>query len=143
MNEHDLLAAFHFRVLFRGLEAEGETDFRFQSVAGIKAIASTPGDEKNSANTQFGPVILRRAVERSTDSPLRQWILQNLNRSSQHELPEVLIEVLDEEHRPGIIISLKNVTAAGWQLVELNADKSELLMEEISLHYKSIGMTLK
>jgi hypothetical protein len=55
-------------------------------------------------------------------------------------LPEVLIEVLDEEHKPGLIVRLTKVTAAGWELGELNAGRSELLMEEITLHYKSIEL---
>jgi phage tail-like protein len=142
MKENHLLTAFHFRVLFRGLESKGETDFRFQSVAGIKAINLNPVVEKRSIATQFGPVILTRAIEGSVDSPLRQWILENLNKSSPGELPEVLIEVLNEEHKPEIIIRLKKVTVAGWQLGELHAEKSELLMEEITLHYQSIGMDM-
>jgi phage tail-like protein len=141
MSENHLMTAFHFRVLFRGLKLKEENDFRFQSVTGIKAFHLIPDDEKRSAATQFGPVVLTRAVEPSTNSALRQWILQNLNKSSDI-LPEVLIEVLDEEHKPGMIIRLKNVTVAGWQLGELNAEKSDLLMEEISLHYQSIGMEI-
>lgn len=142
MNEDHLMTAFHFRVLFKGLGSKEETDFRFQSVTGIKAIHPNPGDEKRSATTQFGPVVLTRGVEQTTDSALRQWILQNLNKSSTDILPEVLIEVLNEEHKPGIIIRLKNATVAGWQLGELNAAKSELLMEEISLNYQSITMEI-
>ena len=142
MSENYLLAAFHFRVLFKGLEAAGETDSRFQSVSGIKATTENPvtaGDE-NKSTTRFNPIVLRRAVERSNKSALRQWVLQNLNKSLHNEIPEVLIEVLNEEHKPEIIVRLKKVTAAGWQLGELNAANSELLMEEISLNYQSIEM---
>ena len=142
MSDNYLMTAFHFRVLFKGLKVKEKTDSRFQSVSGIKAIHSIPGDEKRSAATQFGPVVLTRAVEHSKDSALRQWILQNLNKSSPDILPEVRIEVLNEEHKPGMIIRLKNVTVAGWQLGELNAHKSELLMEEITLHYQSIAMEI-
>jgi phage tail-like protein len=140
MNENKLITAFHFRVLFSGLKAKEETDLRFHSVTGIKAIHLVPGDERKPAATQFGPVVLTRAVEGSTDSALRQWILQNLNKSSSDILPEVRIEVLNEEYKPGIIVRLKSVTVAGWQLSELNANKSELLMEEITLHYQAIIM---
>jgi phage tail-like protein len=146
MSENYLLAAFHFRVLFKGLETAVETDSRFQSVTGLKATIETPGnpvataDEKKSTVTRFNPVVLRRAVERSNNSVLRRWVLENLNRSSHNEIPEVLIEVLNEEHKPEIIVRLKKVTAAGWQLGELNAANSELLMEEITLNYRSIEM---
>jgi len=47
---------------------------------------------------------------------------------------------LNEEHEPGLAIRLMNVTAAGWQLSELDALNSKLLMEEISLHYTSIDV---
>lgn len=148
MNENHPLTAFHFRVLFKGLESSGETDSRFQSVSGLKVTTEipgnteapgfNPGNEKKSTATRYNPVILRRAVERSANSPLRQWVLKNLNKSSQQELPEILIEVLNEEHKPAIIVRLKKITAGGWQLGELNAAASELLTEEITLYYKSI-----
>jgi phage tail-like protein len=141
MNENHSLPAFHFRILFKGLDDLSEADSRFQSVSGLKVAAAIPENVDGAINKSasfLSPLVLKRAVENTSNSQLRRWVLDCLNKSSREPLPEVLIEVLDEEHKPGFIVRLTKVTAAGWELGELNALKSELLMEEITLQYQSI-----
>ena len=144
MNEDHKLSAFHFKVLFKGLDTN-EADSGFQSVSGLKAtiISQEYGvsrDQDKNPVTLFSPLVLRRAITKNNNSALRQWILRCLNASSPEPLPEVLIEVLNDEHTPEMIIRLTNVTAAAWELGELHAEKNELLMEEITLHYQSVEM---
>jgi len=142
MDRDHTMPAFHFRILFKGLNNTGDDDSGFQSISGLKISTIIPvafelGDAIKET-TLFNPVVLRRAIRSTQRSPLREWVLRCLNHSSKEPLPEVLIEILNEEHEPGLAIRLIDVTAAGWQLSELDALSSKLLMEEISLHYTSI-----
>jgi phage tail-like protein len=139
------MPAFHFRVIFRGLDNTGDDDSGFQSISGLKISTIIPaafelGGEAIKETTLFNPVVLKRAVRSSQRSPLREWVLRCLNHSSKEPLPEILIEILNEEHEPGLTIRLIDVTAASWQLSELDALNSNLLMEEIGLHYTSIDV---
>jgi phage tail-like protein len=146
MKDNHPLPAFHFRVVFKGLKGAGDTDSRFQSISGLKALAvmadtvSSDLHESKKNNTIFNPLVLRRAVSTANNSALSKWLLKSLNKSSSDPLPEVLIEVLNETHKVTLVFRLTHVTAAGWELGELNAQKSELLMEEITLHYTSIEL---
>ena len=145
MDRDHILPAFHFRILFKGLNKTGDDDSGFQSISGLRISTVIPvafdlAGEAIKETTLFNPVVLRRAISSTQRSPLREWVLRCLNHSSKEPLPEVLIEILNEEHEPGLIIRLTDVTAAGWQLSELDALNSKLLMEEISLHYTSIDV---
>ena len=143
MDREQIISSFHFRVRFKGLNITGDDDSGFQSVSGLKISAIVPPasgleDGAVKETTVFNPVVLKRAIKSSGRSQLREWVLRSLNHSSKEPLPEVLIEVLNEEHHPDLAIQLTNVTAAGWQLSELDALNSSALMEEISLRYTSI-----
>jgi phage tail-like protein len=138
-----MVPAFHFRVLFTGLNEFAEQDSSFESVSGIHGAAPDNNDgmlsrsEKNTGIV-FQPVVLRRAVSLPVQSGLRQWVLKCLNRNIYDPLKEVTIEVLNEEHSPVLLVVLKNVHAKTWSLGELHAQKSNLLMEEIGLAYQTI-----
>jgi phage tail-like protein len=145
MDRDHIMPAFHFRILFKGLNNTGGDDSGFQSISGLKISTITRAaielaGETTKETTLFNPVVLKRAVRSTQRSPLREWVLRCLNHSSKEPLPEILIEVLNEEHEPGLAIRLIDVTAAGWQLSELDALNSQLLTEEISLHYSSIDI---
>lgn len=143
MSDNRFLPAFHFRIQFNGLKTTTEADTYFQSVNGLKAMvvstdnAAAVADNKNPP-VLFNPIILKRAISQKNKSLLRQWVLKSLNGSKYAPLPDMLIQVLNEEHQPAITFRLTHVTAAGWQLGELNAQQSELLMEEFTLLYRSI-----
>lgn len=144
MNENNSpLPAFHFRVLFKGLEGISEIDSQFQSVTGIKAVREnnpTAGSEKTAGATIFNPVILKRGMVSPIHSVLLQWVIKSLHEPAKHFLPEVLIEILNEESKPEIIIRLVKVSVRSWSAGDLHAEKSELLMEELVLDYTSIEL---
>lgn len=71
---------------------------------------------------------------------LLQWALNSLNSQEIKLLPEVLIEVLNDEGNPDVIIILRNVSARSWSISDLHAEKSELLMEELVLDYHSVDI---
>jgi phage tail-like protein len=146
MNETYPITAFHFRLSFNGLAGINDTDTKFQSVSGIKATldfdnsSTRAKDETNVVKTIFNPVILRRGMVDPKQSVLLQWVFKCLNEPVYDPLPEVLIEVLNEEHVAEITIKLINVSVKSWSAGELNAQKSELLMEELALDYQSIEL---
>ncbi|MFN8250877.1 MAG: phage tail protein [Ferruginibacter sp.] len=135
MPDNSFLPAFHFNVQFSGLKGDRTADSAFESVCGLQVTATTGNDKKQSSI--FNPVILKRAV-RQQHSPLREWVLLCLNGNGGKPLPEMLMQVLDETHQPAVTIRLKQVTAEGWQLAPLQAQQNELLMEEITLCYRSL-----
>lgn len=144
-----MVQAFNFIVRFVGLPNIGHAtnevvDSNFQSITGIKATIDS--EEKFFSNIHepknvkkiFSPVVLKRAVPLPLQSPLLKWILKNINEPGFSTLPEVLIEILNESYEPAFIVILHNVSLVSWCLGELNAEKSELLIEEISLAYTSL-----
>lgn len=142
MERYQPIPSFHFRVLFKGLNITDD-DSGFQSISGLKISTTIPVAVLSTGQIAketilFNPVVLRRAIKSNQRSALRDWVLRSLNRLSKEALPEMIIEILSEEHEPSLTIRCTQVTAAGWELSELNASNSELLMEEISLQYKSI-----
>jgi phage tail-like protein len=144
MRENRLLPAFHFNISFKELPGDTGNDNQFISVSGLKASIVVPADHNNETGgkktTQYGPLVLKRAVSAGKQSALRKWVLKNLSKPGKAILPELLIEVLNEEHEPQMIFRAVNVSAIGWELGELHAEKSDLLMEEISLQYLSLTL---
>jgi phage tail-like protein len=88
----------------------------------------------------FQPVVLRRAVTVPAHSVLRHWVIASLHHRTKQPLQEVKIEVLNEERLPSLVIVLKDVYVANWALGEFHAQNSNLLMEEISLGYRSVDV---
>jgi phage tail-like protein len=136
-----MVPAFHFRVLFSGLQDITEQDSSFESVTGIGAAVmddiQISSHEKNNP-VAFQPVVLRRAIAVPGRSGLRTWVLKCLNQHVHEPLQQVKIEVLNEEQAPALVVVLKDVYVKTWALGELHAQNSNLLMEEISLGYRSI-----
>jgi phage tail-like protein len=152
--------SFHFRVLFEGgsgkpvLTHEPPThagtfadrvDTGFYSVTGLEATI-TP--ERNASVTEmrapetaaiaYAPLVLRRAVRDIALSPLTQWVFGWLYKKEEVVLPEIFIELLNDQHLPYMRWRLTEVIPLTWRLGELNAEKSDVLMETIELTYRSL-----
>lgn len=140
--DNDIIASFHFRVLFTGLKGITDTDTRFESVSGIQgnrvADINNAGKAKDTGTAVFQPLILKRAARPPQASALLQWALQCLNTHTFPVLPEVLVQVLNEQHQPQLTVRLKQVTFKAWLLGELDARVSGILTEEFQLDYKAI-----
>lgn len=142
------MTAFHFTVTYTGLTGttSNEADAGFQSISGIKITMGSDANPaldkkgKDKVEAIFNPVVLRRAVVDPNSSPLMKWIFKCIDDSTPHALPLVSISVLNGEHTPLMTIQLKNVRLKSWSLGELNAEKGELLIEEIMLDYSSIKL---
>ena len=140
--------AFHFRVRFITPDNTQFTDVGFQSVMGLgAAVAATltsgiPVKEASEA-VNFKTLVLTRAVVDVAESPLSQWVFGWINKTAAVVLPWVYVELLNEQHEPYMKWRISNATPAGWNLGELNADKSEVLTETISLAYHDLVFCTK
>lgn len=146
MNGTYQIPSFHFRVLFNGLENVTEADTKFQSVSGIKVnlqnepVNNSMRGEKNIIANTFEPVILRRGLADPKDSALLRWLFKCVNDGIYEPIPEVRIEILNEDHSPTIVVKLFQATPRSWSLGELHAERSEVLIEELTLDYQSIQL---
>ncbi len=135
---------FHFRILFKGLDPAQFTDIGFQSITGLEAFINSNEthtfDRQNPAPeaVSFSTLVLRRAVVDIKESPLIQWISLWINKEKQVPLKEVYIELLNEEHHPYMRWGITDVRPKSWKLGELNAEKSEVLIETIELSYTKL-----
>ena len=131
-------SSFNFRIEFKGLDDPNMADTHFQSISGLEAII-----ERNPVNQGDGTVgsilILKRAAKNLQSSALNRWLFSHFNKNKNvAELPEATIELLDETNSPYMAWTIKSIFPKSWKLSELNAEKSEVLIETIELSYKAI-----
>lgn len=129
---------FNFCIKFKGLDDPNMVDSHFQSISGLEAIierALVNQDDNILAST----LILKRAARNLQSSPLNRWLFSHFNKTKNiAELPEAIIELLDETNSPYMAWTIKSISPKSWKLSELNAEKSEVLIETIELSYKAI-----
>jgi hypothetical protein len=139
------IAAFLFRVSFKTLPGDLNIDNNFVSVTGLKTSNLLYDDRGNPLTSPLlirQPVVLLRHIDATKKSPLRTWVLAGLQKPGSAKLEELTIEILNGELQSAIAFKLQNVLPAAWELGELNAGKSELLVEEISFNYTGITQSL-
>ncbi len=131
-------SGFNFRIKFKGLDDPNMADTHFQSISGLETII-----ERNPVNQDdtilASTLILKRAARNPQASPLNRWLFSHFNKNKNvAELPEATIELLDETNSPYMTWTIKSIFPKSWKLSELNAEKSEVLIETIELSYKAI-----
>lgn len=131
-------SSFNFRIEFKGLDDPNMADTQFQSISGLEAIIErNPVSQGDNIGTST--LILRRAAKNLQASALNRWLFSHFNKNKKVvELPEATIELLDETNSPYMKWTIKSILPKSWKLSELNAEKSEVLIETIELSYKSI-----
>lgn len=131
-------SGFHFRIEFKGLDELNMADTHFQSISGLEAIIET-NTTNHGDNIVYSSLILKRAAKNLHSSALNRWLFSHFNKNSDvAELPEATIELLDETSSPYMTWTIRDILPRSWKLSELNAEKSEVLIETIELSYKSI-----
>ncbi len=133
---------FHFQVKFNGLS---EKDIGFQSVSGldvqIESKEVKEGGEgrfvhKVPEKSKFSSTAtLKRALVGPKDSALTDWCMDAFLHLKFKPLSVVNIELLDEEHNKLVTWNLHHVWPKSWKVAELNAERSEVLIETLELHY--------
>lgn len=135
------LVNFHFKVEWggsrigfsevSGLNFEHEVvEYREGSSAGYQTI-KMPGMRKNSN------IILKRGSYNG-DIEFFQWL--NTVALNQVERRDITISLLDENHDPLVVWKLKNSWPVALRYGELNAIKSEILIESLELAHEGISL---
>ena len=135
---------FHFRVLFPELEDPEQLDSHFASIDGLEARTSLMDDpemnplESSIPKPGFSVLTLKRAARGYGESALIRWLFLHFNNSGNHSWKKATIEILNEEHQPFMIFTIRNVFPKSWRLSELNAMNGDILMETIELYYEEL-----
>ncbi len=139
------IVGFHFRVTFQGLPNAKKEDIHFQSVSGLDVQIETqplkeggenrfehalPGKRKFSST-----LTLKRGILRPGESGITDWCLEAFNKLNVIPLKTVLVELLGEDHQPLMKWDLAHVWPKSWKIGELNAERGEVLIETLELHY--------
>lgn len=145
---------FHFRVIFESLKGDGNkpadnsvessVEMRFQSVSGLDASIETETVKEGGENRyehiipvrrKYGPLVLKRGLLRLQDSAISQWFRRAFEDEMVEPLPNVEIQLLNEDHVPLLFWSAIWVWPKSWKMGELNAERGEVLIETLELNY--------
>ncbi len=144
------IVGFHFRVLFTGLPQSNGTDVSFQSVSGldvqIEKEAMKEGGENRfehqiPGRSKYTPLTLKRGILKPDDSGLIKWCQQAFQNMIIRPLPNIDVELLNENHKPLMRWQLSHVWPVSWKVGEFNAERGEVLIETLELNYNYYVVT--
>jgi phage tail-like protein len=135
------LPKFHFQVEWGG------TKIGFQEVSGLDKEfekleyreGSSP--EYNKINmpgmVKYTDIVLKRGVFRG-DNEFYDWM--QTNKLNVAERRDITIALLDEEHSPKVIWTIKNAWALKIQSTDLKAEGNEVAIETLTLAHEGFTM---
>ena len=133
-----------FRIIFEGLDDPNQGDSDFLSISGLEVWIdrqdSLPELTEPSSRIGFSPLLLRRSVRNQHESALTRWIFSHIREKNGKPLAQAKIELLNHDLRPYMSWTIRHLTPLSWRLSELNAERSEVLIETIELEYKEISV---
>ena len=137
---------FHFYVSFSGL-GKDTIDARFQSVSGLEVRLETENLKEGGENrfdhvlptkTKAADLVLKRGVlSPNSASLITAWCIdtfQNLVVSPQN----LTVILLGESQNPLLTWEIIHAWPKSWKFGELNAEKSEVLIETLELNYNRL-----
>lgn len=131
---------FHFKVEFNGITTQ-DTDFQFQSVAGLSVDIETEEFSEGGENrfkhkfpvrTKFPNLVLKRGMV--TDSKLIGWCRDAIE-SFLFEPVDLTVKLLNEENEPLVTWNVVHAYPVKWNVSDLSAEESKLVVETIELSY--------
>ena len=135
---------FHFMVIFNGF-GKKSVDVRFQSVSGLDVQMETESIKEGGQNdfehvvpvrTKYSSAaVLKRGVIPPGNSQLTDWCIRTFQQRKVEPLDLVSVHLLDEDHNVCAAWDLEHVWPKSWKVAELNAERSEVLIEQIELHF--------
>jgi phage tail-like protein len=137
---------FHFRVNFT-LSTAKSVDVKFQSVTGLDSTIDTETIREGGENRfehviptrrKYGPLILKRGLLGPDSSGVTTWLKQTFDDEIYQTLSTVHIYLLGEKHIPILQWTINNVWPRSWKIGELNAERSEVLLETLELSYNRL-----
>ncbi len=133
-------AGYHFLVSFDGL-IESPMDFRFQSVSGLSAEIEYEEVREGGVNqyshqlpvrSKFPELVLKRGM--FLGSQVVRWIDDALNNFTFRPI-NMRITLMNEKHAPLQIWNVIHVLPKKLETSSFNAERSELVVETITLSY--------
>jgi len=141
---------FHFMVTFHGLPDARDEDVRFQSVSGLDMEMDTEpwkeGGENHFEHTLLGrrkfssPLSLKRGLLMPGKSGLTKWCNDAFVHLKLTPLKLVSVELLNENHEVQAKWDLEWVWPKSWKVAELNAERSEVLIETLELNFNRLAL---
>ena len=137
---------FHFKVEF-DISGIGDNDFYFRDVSGlsVELEEETFGEGGENRFTHKFPVrasypdlVLKRGL--LVNSVLREWCedaIYNLNI----EPATVWVTVLNDQHEPLQVYTFVNAWPKKWNISDLNAQSSEIIVESLELAYQQFKIS--
>ena len=132
---------FHFKVEF-GV-GEGDSDHRFQDVAGLSMNINTEEFMEGGLNTyahkiptkvSYGNLVLKRGM--LVDSKVIEWVreaIENFEFSPQ----TITVSLLQDDHRTGLVTwKFNGAYPVKWSISDLKAMESSLVVETLELAYQ-------
>ena len=135
---------FHFNVLFENLPDGTAADVRFQSATGLDVSFDVENWKEGGENRfehsfpgrrRYADLTLKRGLLLPVHSGLTEWFSEAFQNFSVKPLETVLVQLLDEKGKPLVVWKLAHVWPKSWKIGELNAERSDVLIETLELHY--------
>lgn len=136
---------FHFMVTFHDLPNAKSEDVCFQSVTGLDVELSSEAWAEGGENrfthelpgrTKFSSSLtLKRGLIKPKESGITDWCLEAFVDLKIAPLSMVSVELLGEDHNVLVKWDVEHVWPKSWKLGELNAERSEVLIETLDLNY--------
>ncbi|MBK9983952.1 MAG: phage tail protein [Saprospiraceae bacterium] len=154
---------FHFLVEFSN--GAKSVDVRFQSVTGLDSTIDTETVKEGGENRfehviptrrKFGPLILKRGLLGPETSGITALLKQIFEEDPFKESPQetkkndllifkvidtIVIKLLGEDHQPLMTWTVNNAWPRSWKIAELNAERSEVLIETLEFNYNRLIVT--
>lgn len=151
---------FHFAVSFKTKDFQA-LDARFQSVSGLNAQIETErlkegGENRYThelpARRKFSDLVLKRGVlSPEVGSKITEWCInafQHFGQADQNSPKRLFIEpvnleivLLNEDHEALMKWKVIHAWPKAWKFGDLHAEKSEVLIETLELHYNYFEFT--
>lgn len=138
------IPGFHFQVTFNGLPGGKPVDVAFQSVSGLDVQFDVETVREGGENTfehvlpnrrRYSDLTLKRGLLLPGQSGLTDWCVEAFNNFRFTPLNTVEVQLLNEENTVMAQWELAWVWPKSWRIAELNAERSEVLIETLELHY--------
>ena len=143
---------FHFMVTFYDLPGARAEDVCFQSVSGLDTEMDTEswkeGGENHFEHTLPGrrkfssPLSLKRGLLMPDKSGLTKWCNDAFVHLQLKPLELVSVELLNENHEVQAKWDLEWVWPKSWKVAELNAERSEVLIETLELNFNRLALKI-
>ena len=132
---------FAFKEEFHGVAPE-KNDIMFQSVSGLSAEMQTDAHKEGGENkfehelpvrTRFSNLVLKRGVLK--ESSLIKWCLNSFQNLEVRPV-DLQIKLLNEKGEPLMTWSVKQAWPKKWNVEDLSAVDSKILIESLELRYQ-------